>query len=115
ELQDRFVEDLHSTGAAANQIGGLQLVLPTTVSNGSYGGILRSNAIWQTSTYDVDNDDILGDGTTTQVNSTSVKGIFDRIMIARSRGKKGPSLILCSTEHYLAYQAATVAIQRIND
>ena len=52
ELTDRFVEDLHSAGVAANQIGGLQLVLPTNVSAGTYGGIARSNAIWQTSAYD---------------------------------------------------------------
>ena len=35
ELQDRFTEDLHSSGALANQIGGLQLVIPTTVSSGT--------------------------------------------------------------------------------
>lgn len=115
ELVDRFVEDLHSAGTEDNQIGGLQLAIPTTVSSGSYGGIARSNAIWQTSSYDVDTDDILGDGTTTQVNSTSIKPIFDNIMIARSRGTKGPNVIVCSQQHYIAYTAATVAIQRIQD
>lgn len=39
ELTDRFVDDLHSAGTEANQIGGLQLVIPTNVSSGSYGGI----------------------------------------------------------------------------
>lgn len=112
ELTDRFVEDVHSDGTAANQVGGLQLVIPTTVNSGTYGGIDRSaNAIWRTSSYDA-NSAFTG---ITQVTSTTVKTIFDNIMIARSRGTKGPNVILSSAEHYIAYTAATVAIQRIND
>ena len=116
ELVDRFVEDLHGDGTAANQIGGLQLAIPSDPTSGTYGGISRAdNAIWRTTAYDVDTDDILGDGTTTQVNSTSIKGILDNIMIERSRGTKGPNVIVMSQEHYTAYTAATVAIQRIQD
>lgn len=112
ELVDRFVEDLHSDGTAANQIGGLQLAIPTTVSSGTYGGISRAdNAIWRTSSYDA-NSAFSG---ITQVTSTTVKTIFDNIMVARSRGTKGPNVIVASAEHYIAYTAATTAIQRIND
>lgn len=111
ELQDRFVEDLHSNGTAANQIGGLQLAIPTVVNSGTYGGIARSNAIWQTSTYDA-NSTFAG---ITQVNSSSIKTIFDNIMIARSRGPKGPNLILSSSEHYIAFSGALVAIQQITN
>jgi hypothetical protein len=112
ELQDRFVEDLHSAGALTNQIGGLQLAIPTTVNSGTYGGISRAdNSQWRTITYDA-NSAFPG---ITGVTSTTVKTIFDNIMIARSRGSKGPNLICCSQEHYVAYTAATVAIQRIND
>ena len=111
ELVDRFVEDLHSAGTETNQIGGLQLVLPTNVSSGTYGGIARSNAIWQTSAYDAQSA-FTG---ITQVSSTTIKTIFDNIMIERSRGKKGPNLIACAQQHYVAYTAATTAIQRIND
>lgn len=112
ELVDRFTEDLHSNGTASNQIGGLQLVIPTTVDSGTYGGISRAdNAIWRTTTYDA-NSSFAG---ITAVSSTTVKTIFDNIMIARSRGTKGPNVIVCSQEHYIAYTAATTAIQRIND
>lgn len=112
ELVDRFVEDLHSDGTASNQIGGLQLAIPTTVNSGTYGGISRAdNAIWRTSSYDA-NSAFSG---ITQVTSTTVKTIFDNIMIARSRGTKGPNVIVASAEHYIAYTAATTAIQRIND
>jgi hypothetical protein len=112
ELQDRFVEDIHSDGTEANQIGGLQLAIPTTTNSGSYGGISRAdNAIWRTTTYDA-HSAFTG---ITQVTSSTVKTIFDNIMIERSRGTKGPNVIVCSQEHYIAYTAATVAIQRIQD
>lgn len=116
ELEDRFVEDLHSAGDAADgyQIGGLQLVLPTTPSSGTYGGIARSNSQWQTSTYNANSITVAGTSYTA-VNSTSVRPIFEKIMIERSRGAKGPNLILCSQEHFQAYSAATVAIQQIQN
>jgi hypothetical protein len=111
ELQDRFVEDLHSAGAEANQIGGLQMAIPTTPTN-IYGGIDRNaQAIWKTTTYDA-NSAFSG---ITAVTSTTVKTIFDNIMIARSRGNKGPNVIASSQEHYIAYTAATVAIQQITN
>lgn len=114
ELEDRFVEDLHSDGTAdANQIGGLQLWLPTDPTTGTYGGISRvNNAIWRPTKYDADNDfSDIG----TQVSSTTIKRYLDRMMIERSRGRKGPNLLASAKQHYEAYTAATVAIQRITD
>jgi hypothetical protein len=112
ELVDRFVEDLHGDGTASNQIGGLQLAIPTDPTAGTYGGISRvDNSIWRTTTYDADTS-FPG---ITQVTSTTIKQILDTIMIARSRGTKGPNVICMSQEHYIAYTAATVAIQRIQD
>jgi hypothetical protein len=114
ELVDRFVEDLHSDGTLANQIGGLQLAIPTTPTSGTYGGIDRSvaaNALWRTASYDAQS----AFAGITQVSLSTIKSILDQIVIARSRGKKGPNLILCSQEHFLAYTGATQAIQRIVD
>lgn len=111
ELTDRFVEDLHSDGTASNQIGGLQMAIPTTPTN-TYGGIDRNTYIvWRTTTYDA-NSAFSG---ITAVTSTTVKTIFDNIMIARSRGNKGPDTIAASQEHFIAYTAATVAIQQITN
>jgi len=111
ELQDRFVEDLHSDGSASNQIGGLQMAIPTTPTN-TYGGIDRNaQTIWRTTTYDA-NSAFSG---ITAVTSSTVKTIFDNIMIARSRGNKGPNVIASSAEHYIAYTGATVAIQQITN
>jgi len=114
ELQDRFTEDLHSDGTAdsGRQIGGLQLAIPTDPSAGVYGGISRvNNTIWRPTTYDA-NSDFSG---VSAVTSSSVKPIFNEIVIERSRGKQGPDLVLSSQEHYLSYQAATEEIQRITD
>lgn len=111
ELEDRFVEDVHSDGLAANQIGGLQMAIPTTPTN-TYGGIDRNaNTIWRTTTYDA-NSAFAG---ITAVSSTTVKTIFDNIMIARSKGNRGPNVIAAGQEHYIAYTAATVAIQQITN
>lgn len=112
ELQDRFVEDLHGDGTLANQIGGLALAIPTDPTAGTYGGISRvDNAIWRTAAYDAHS----AFSGITQVTSATIKTILDNIMIERSRGQKGPNMICMSQEHYIAYTAATVAIQRIQD
>ena len=114
ELQDRFTEDLHSDGTAdgGRQIGGLQAAIPTDPTAGTYGGISRvSNTIRRTTATHA-NSTFAG---VTQVTSATIKPIFNQIVIERSRGKKGPNLILSSQEHYLAYQAATETIQRITD
>lgn len=117
ELEDRFTEDLHGDGTADNgrQIGGLQVAIPTDPTTGTYGGISRAdNAIWRTTAYDASSTS--WDQTTeTTVNATGVKAMFNQIVIERSRGKKGPTLVLSDQKHYGAYQAATEAIQRIND
>ena len=114
ELTDNFVTDLHSDGTASNQIGGLQAAIPTDPTTGTYGGINRAtsgNELWRTYVYDIDTD-FTG---ITQASSTTIKSLFDQVMIARSRGNKGPNMICCSQQHYLAFSAATDAIQRIND
>jgi hypothetical protein len=113
ELQDRFQEDIHSDGTAdgGRQVTGLQAAIPTDPTAGSYAGIARSNAIWRTTAYNA-NSSFAGQ---TQVTSATIKAMFNQIAIERSRGKKGPDLILSSQEHYLAFQSATDTIQRITD
>lgn len=117
ELQDEMDTSLHSDGTRFGglELGGLKLAVPTTVSSGTYAGISRvNNAIWRTTTYDANS--ITAGGTAyTAVTSTSIRPILNKIVTERSRAKRGPNLFLMSPEHYAAYDAATVAIQRIND
>ena len=115
ELQDEVDTSLHSDGTryGGKELGGLKLAVPTVTNSGTYGGISRvNNAIWRTSTFDVNSyDATIGTGNT----NTTVRPFLNKIMTARSRGKRGADLLLMSAEHYAAYDAATVLIQRIND
>lgn len=115
ELEDVTDASIHSNGSGfgGKELGGLQLAIPTVTNSGSYGGISRvDNAIWRTSSFDVQTDfPAYG----TQMNKDTVRPILNQIMTQRSRNKRGADLLLMSMEHYAAYDAATVAIQRIND
>lgn len=114
-LRDLMDEAIHSDGTAdgGKQLGGLKVAVPTVTNSGTYGGISRvDHAIWRTSTFDADTD-FAGIGT--QVNKDTIRPMLNAIMTQRSRGRRGADLLLMSPEHYAAYDAATVAIQRIND
>jgi len=112
EIVDRIVEDMHSDGTETNQIGGLQVAVPTTVNSGTYGGISRAdNAIWRTSSYDIDTD-FTG---ITQFSSTTAQEIYRTVVIQRSRNKRGPNCIMAAEEHFSAYSAALEAIQRVQN
>lgn len=109
---------LFSDGSAngGKEIGGLGVAVPTTPTN-TYGGISRNDyTIWRTGSYDVDND-ALFTGITggTQVTSATIRAQWMRILGELSRGNRAPDLFLASTQHFEAYDAATVAIQRISN
>lgn len=108
ELQDRFVEDLHSDGTLPNQIGGLKLAVPTVANTGVYGGIDRATVPqWRTGSFDATTD--FGAAT----SASNIHDQYTRILIAHSRGKKGPNLIAADATHYRHFQAALTAIQRV--
>ncbi|MCZ4089334.1 phage major capsid protein [Sinorhizobium psoraleae] len=112
-LMDTMDLALHSDGTAngGKQLGGLNLAVPIVTNAGTYGGISRvDNAIWRTTTYDANSafSDI-----GTQVDSTTIRPMLNRIMTARSRARRWADLLLMSPEHYEAYDAATTSIQRI--
>ncbi|UXN69914.1 phage major capsid protein [Devosia neptuniae] len=115
ELLDEVDLSLHGDGTryGGKELGGLRLAVPTVVNAGTYGGISRAdNPQWRTSAFDAQTAfPELG----TQVTATTIRPMYNRIVTQRSRGRRGPDLILASPEHYAAYDAATVAIQRIND
>lgn len=117
ELQDEVDISLHSDGTrfAGKELSGLKLAVPTTPTTGTYAGISRSaSASWQTTTYDANSQTIAG-VSISAVSSTTVRPLLNYIMTVQSRGKQGADTLLMSSNHYAAYDAATVAIQRIND
>jgi hypothetical protein len=112
-LMDTMDEALHGDGTAngGKAINGLAVAVPITTNAGVYGGISRvDQAIWRTNTYNIHSyDTTIG----TQWSATTVRPFLNKIMTARSRGKRHADLLLASPEVYSAYDAATVAVQRI--
>jgi len=108
ELVDRFVEDLHDDGTETNQIGGLQLAVPTTEDSGTYGGISRTDvALWRTGSYNGNSD------FSAATSAANIHDQYTRVLISHTRGKNGPNMIACDATHFRMFQQATVAIQRI--
>ena len=86
--------------------------IPIVTNAGVYGGIDRApaaNAIWRTTTYDAQS---MATAIGTQVNSTTIRPMLNVIMTRQSRNRDHADLLIMSPEHYAAYDAATVAIQR---
>ena len=113
-LEDTMDAALFSDGTAngGKQITGLATAVPIVTNTGVYGGISRVDAtIWRTSTFDA-HTYMAG---TTQVSSTTIRPLLNSIMTNRSRGRDYADLLIMSPEHYAAYDAATVAQQRMTN
>jgi hypothetical protein len=111
-LEDTMDAGIYSDGTAngGKQITGLATAIPIVTNTGVYGGIDRNAApIWQTKTYDAQS---MAAGIGTQVTAATIRPFLNIIMTKQSRGKQYADLLVMSPEHYAAYDAATVAIQR---
>ena len=112
-LEDAMDLALYSDGSGngGKQLTGLATAVPITVNSGVYGGIDRSTAtIWQTKTYNIHTGGALAGQT--QFTSTYARAMLNNVMTKQSRGKDYADLLIMSPEHYAAYDAATIAIQR---
>ena len=112
-LEDTMDAAMYADGSAngGKALTGLATAVPIVTNSGVYGGIDRGvagNAIWRTNTFDA-HSYMAG---TTQVNSTTIRPLLNAIMTNRSRGRDYADLLIMSPEHYAAYDAATIAIQR---
>ena len=116
-LEDAMDAGIYSDGTANGnkQITGLATAIPVTTTSGTYGGIDRATAtIWRTTTFDPH----ASAGTVTlapfgtQVTAATIRPMLNFAMTRNSRGRDYADLLIMSPEHYAAYDAATVAIQR---
>lgn len=115
EMKDGLYRDLHGDGTlyGGNQITGLNAAIPIVNSVGTYGGINRANwPNWRTGSYDINSGIVPG---VTQATGSTIKRLFDYVMMQRMRNNKGPDLILASQEHYAAYVESLDQRQIIND
>jgi len=111
-LEDTMDVALYADGTAngGKQLTGLATAVPIVTNSGIYGGIDRGSAnIWRTSTFDAQT---VVTAIGTQVNATTIRPFLNYIMTKQSRGRQYADLLIMSPEHYAAYDAATVAIQR---
>jgi hypothetical protein len=111
-LEDTMDAGIYSDGTAngGKQLTGLATAVPIVTNTGVYGGIDRGSAtIWRTSTFDA-NSVVPAIGT--QVTSVTIRPFLNYVMTNRSRGRDYADLLIMSPEHYAAYDAATIAIQR---
>ena len=119
-LEDAMDAGIYSDGTANGnkQITGLAMAIPALPNTGTYATIDRAiTPMWRTTAWDASNQ--AGSTTpgmpaalTTQVTSTSIRPMLNYIMTKQSRGRDYADLLIMSPEHYAAYDAATVAIQR---
>jgi hypothetical protein len=111
-LSDTFDAGLYSDGTAngGKQMTGLGAAVPIVNTSGTYAGIDRGSAtIWRTQTFDAQSSfSTIG----TQVNSTTIRPFLNAIMTKQSRGRDYADVLIMSPEHFSAYDAATIAIQR---
>jgi hypothetical protein len=113
-LSDAMDTAIYSDGTAngGKQITGLKTAVPIITNSGIYGGIDRgpaANAIWRTTSWDAQS---AFPSIGTQVSATTIRPLLNAIMTKQSRGRDHADLLIMSPEHYAAYDAATVAIQR---
>jgi hypothetical protein len=111
-LEDTMDAGIYSDGTAngGKQITGLATAVPIVNNTGIYGGIDRGTAvIWRPAVYDAQT---ASAAIGTQVTATTVRPFLNLIMTKQSRGRQYADLLVMSPEHYAAYDAATVAIQR---
>lgn len=111
-LEDTMDAALYSDGTAngGKQLTGLATAVPIVTNSGNYGGIDRGSAvIWRTQIYDAQT---MATALGTQVSSTTIRPMLNYIMTKQGRGRDYADLLIMSPEHYAAYDAATIAIQR---
>lgn len=104
---------MHGDGTAdgGKAMIGLAGAVPIVTNTGVYGNIDRGAVTaWRTSTFDAHT---AFPSIGTQVTSTTIRPMLNYILSRRSRGTRYADLLVMSEEHYFAYDAATVAIQRI--
>jgi hypothetical protein len=111
-LEDTMDAAIYGDGSAngGKQLTGLATAVPIVTNSGIYGGIDRGTAaIWRTTTYDA-HTAVAAIGT--QVSATTVRPFLNYVMTKQSRGRDYADLLIMSPEHYAAYDAATLVIQR---
>lgn len=101
-------QGVYGDGTVTNSIGGLQLLVASSPSTGTVGGIDRSQwQFWRNQTWSA-----ATNGTTT-LSASSILSQMDALWVTLVRGRDFPDLIIADNTTYRYYLNALQAIQRI--
>lgn len=101
-------QGVYGDGTVTNSVGGLQLLVATSPSTGTVGGIDRSQwQFWRNQTWSA-----ATDGGSVLSSSTILQNM-DRLWVKLIRGRDFPDLIVADNVTFTYYLQALQAIQRI--
>lgn len=110
-FNNNFSTDLYSDGTTANQINGLQALVPDVVTTGTVGGINAATwAFWQPQQSDAS---VLG---VTTSATTIENGLMLPLWLKLDRGPDDqPDLIVMDNNYYTFFEASQTSLKRYND
>lgn len=109
-MVNNIASDCYSTGTAdgSKQIGGMQLLVSTTPTSGTVGGINRALwSFWQNQKYSGLTD---GGAATSAAN---IQSYMNRLWVRQVRNNDKPDLIVADNNYWSFYLESLQAIQRI--
>src|SRR3954469_8799710 len=111
--EDTFMNGLsqgvYGDGTVNNSVGGLQLLVSSSPTSGTVGGIDRATwSFWQNQKWSAATDG------STVISSASILSQMDALWTLLVRGRDYPDLIIMDNVMYRAYLASLQAIQRIS-
>ncbi len=110
--EDTFMNGLsqgiYGDGTVSNSVGGLQLLVSSTPTTGTVGGIDRSQwTFWQNQAWSA------ATNGSTVLSSASILSQMDALWVTLIRGRDAPDLIVMDNVMYRYYLNALQAIQRV--
>ena len=102
--------DLYSTGALANQIGGLGNIIQTD-GNGTVGGFNSATYSWWSNKYREMTGTNLA-ASPSAANAASLKADMNALWLSTTRGTDKPDLVMASNDMYALYELGEQQLQR---
>ncbi|ULQ46947.1 phage major capsid protein [Flagellatimonas centrodinii] len=112
-MSNNMSQDIYSDGSAANQVGGLQLLVADN-GGGVVGGINSATQTWWKNVVQDANAPLQGGGAITPSKST-IKSLMNALYIELVRGNDKPDLIVSSNDYFIFYEESLQDNQRYGD
>ena len=101
-------QGIYGDGTVTGSVGGLQLLVASTPTSGTVGGIDRATwSFWQNQAYS----SVTNGGAA--ATSANIQNYMDSLWVTLVRGRDSPDLIVADNNYYKLYWQSLQAIQRI--